>query len=269
MPGSPNGLSTGPASLTGEHCDGPSRLVDNSIRPASRRRGAGPNGGPGRRCPPSARLGTGPTPGARPPVTVWAHRQRARIPRGAAAVTVAACRSWSAWRSPCSPGSRSARRSRDTTSGSWPRSGWPCWPSRPAAPGPAPGSSSAWSRAWSSSGTRSAGPASSSVSSRGPGSRYARRSSSRCSRRRTAFLQGRGPVPRVRPGVVGARLGGPGGPARPHPLRRVPLGPAGLQPGRLAARPARRARRRPGGHLRRRPGRWAAGRRRVGPRTHG
>src|SRR3954468_4453069 len=50
-PGLPEGLSTGPASLTGGHCDGPSRLVDNSTRPASGWRGAGPNGGPGRHGP--------------------------------------------------------------------------------------------------------------------------------------------------------------------------------------------------------------------------
>src|SRR4051794_12659818 len=53
-PGLPEGLSTGLASLTGGHCDGPSRLVDNSIRPASRRRGPGPNGGAGRPSPPRA-----------------------------------------------------------------------------------------------------------------------------------------------------------------------------------------------------------------------
>src|SRR3954468_10296289 len=60
-PGLPDGLSTGPASLTGGHCDGPSRLVDNSTRPASRRRGPGPNGGAGRPSPAhahTARLAT-------------------------------------------------------------------------------------------------------------------------------------------------------------------------------------------------------------------
>ena len=47
-----------------------------------------------------------------------------------------------------------------------------------------------------------------------------------------------------------AAVGRAGGAARPDPVRRVPVGAAGVQPGRLAAAAAGRARRRAAGHLR-------------------
>ena len=47
-----------------------------------------------------------------------------------------------------------------------------------------------------------------------------------------------------------AAVGGAGGAARPDPVRRVPVGPARVQPGRLAAAAARRARRGAAGHVR-------------------
>ena len=62
--------------------------------------------------------------------------------------------------------------------------------------------------------------------------------------------------------VTGRAVGGAGGAAGPDPVRRVPVGPAGVQPGRLAAAAAGRARRRPAGHLRGGARRRAAGRRR-------
>ncbi len=58
------------------------------------------------------------------------------------------------------------------------------------------------------------------------------------------------------PLLTGVLWVGAGGAARPDPVRRVPVGAAGVQPGHVAAAAAGRARRRAAGHVRGRGRRW-------------